>query len=150
MTHLSDTINKFNGNGYSTRQIAARAADMGHTINYSTVARYMGGKHPNPPKREALEAIAAALGTDVANLERAADLPVSRTPFELPSKAAILSDAERAAILGLIDVMVAQKSAATQDAEFHPERAGYDLAANHDDEARARIDWLDSLGEEPQ
>lgn len=109
MTHLSDRLNELNKNNFSTRHLAKLATDNGHPINHATVARYLNGKHPNPPRREALEALAMALGTDLANLERESGLPESRSPFELPAKAATLSDSERAAILHLIDVMVSSK-----------------------------------------
>lgn len=166
MTHLSDRLNELNKNNFSTRQLAKLATDRGYPINHATVARYLNGKHPNPPRREALESLAVALGTDLANLERESGLPESRSPFELPAKAATLTDSERAAILHLIDVMVANKQAPavslsdvpsfggpvdTADPDFHPERAGYDLAADHTgDEARARIDFLENLGEDSQ
>lgn len=111
MTHLSDRLNELNKNNFSTRQLAKLATDRGYPINHATVARYLNGKHPNPPRREALESLAVALGTDLANLERESGLPESRSPFELPAKAATLTDSERAAILHLIDVMVANKQA---------------------------------------
>lgn len=136
MSQLSKKLQELTTPGLSNRKIASRAASQGHPIHHATVARYFRGDHPNPPKHEALQAIAAGTGIPLSIIEKAAEAPFTSEPFLLPKKADALNDAERAAILGLIDVMVAQKSAATQDVEFHPERAGYDLAANHDDEAR--------------
>lgn len=165
MSQLSKKLQELNTNGLSNRKIADRATSQGHSIHHATVARYMRGEHPNPPKIEALEAIALGLGVPLSVLEQAAAAPFTQEPFKLPRKADTLDDAERAAILHLIDVMVANKQAPAStlsdvpsfggpvdaaDPDFHPERAGYDLAANRDDEARARMDWLDNLGEESQ
>lgn len=140
MTHLSDKLNELNKNNFSTRQIANLATERGHSINHATVARYLNGKHPNPPRREALEALAIALGTDIANLERAAGMTESRTPFEMPAKAATLNDAERAAILNLIDVMVASKTPSTLPGTVAGQMSA--IMQGHDREAQARAQGL--------
>lgn len=154
MTTLSDALKKANTNQYSARRISELATAQGYKVDNSTVAKYLRGEHPNPPKRKTLQALAAALGVDIAVFEKAAALAPSLTPFELPAEAAALDEDERRAVLNLVKVMVRNKQPQTPTpspaADFHPERAGYDLAAHHDDEARARLDWLDSLGEEPQ
>lgn len=154
MSQLSKKLQELNTNGLSNRKIADRATSQGHPIHHATVSRYMRGEHPNPPKIEALEAIALGMAVPLSVLEQAASTPFTQEPFKLPRKADTLDDSERAAILHLIDVMVANKQAQAPTpspaADFHPERAGYDLAAHHDDEARARMDWLDGLGEESQ
>lgn len=150
MTTLSDALKKANTKQYSARRISELATAQGHKVDNSTVAKYLRGEHPNPPKRKTLQALAVALGVDVAVFEKAAELAPSLTPFELPAEAAALDEDERRAVLNLVKVMVRNKQAPVPSPDFHPERAGYDLAANRDAEARARMDWLDSLGEEPQ
>ena len=165
MSQLSKKLQELNSNGLSNRKIADRATSQGHPIHHATVARYMRGEHPNPPKIEALEAIALGMAVPLSVLEQAASAPFTQEPFKLPRKADTLDDSERAAILHLIDVMVASKQAPdaspsdvpsfggptdTTDPDFHPEQSDVALAANHDPEARARMDWLDGLGEEPQ
>lgn len=165
MTQLSEFLKNSNTQGLSTRKISELAAKKGFEISNATVSRYLSGKHPEPPSLDVLKALGAVLGVPINKLEALSGMPASAAPFELPAKAATLTDSERAAILHLIDVMVASKQAPmptfsdvpsfggpvdTADPDFHPERAGYDLAAHHDDEARARMDWLDSLGEESQ
>lgn len=150
MTTLSEAIKKANRENFTARKISVLAEKKGHKVDNSTVAKYLRGEHPNPPKRKTLEAIAAALSVDIAVFEKAAALAESKRPFTLPAEAAALDESERRVITELVKVMVRNKKPASTPVEFHPERAGYDLAANHDGEARARIDWLDSLGEEPQ
>lgn len=165
MTQLSEFLKNSNTQGLSTRKISELAAKKGFEISNATVSRYLSGKHPEPPSLDVLKALGAVLGVPINKLEALSGMPASSAPFELPAKAATLTDSERAAILHLIDVMVANKQAPastlsdvpslggpvdTAAPDFHPERAGYDLAANRDDEARARMDWLDSLGEESQ
>lgn len=173
MTQLSEFLKNSNTQGLSTRKISELAAKKGFEISNATVSRYLSGKHPEPPSLDVLKALGAVLGVPVNKLEALSGMPASSAPFELPAKAATLNEAERAAILHLIDVMVASKlptslpgtlahqmeeirreqeleRLANKFGDFHPERAGYDLAANHDDEARARMDWLDGLGEESQ
>lgn len=166
MTTLSDALKKANTNQYSARRISELATAQGYKVDNSTVAKYLRGEHPNPPKRKTLQALAAALGADIAVFEKAADMAPSLTPFELPAEAAALDEDERRAVLNLVKVMVRNKQAPvttlsdvpsfggpvdTADPDFHPERAGYDLAADHTgDEARARIDFLENLGEDSQ
>lgn len=148
MTTLSDALKKANTHQYSARRISELATAQGYKVDNSTVAKYLRGEHPNPPKRKTLQALAVALDVDVAVFEKAAEMAPSLTPFELPAEAAVLDEDERRAVLNLIKIMVRNKqSPATV---FHPEQAGYDLAANRDTEARARMDYLDSLGEESQ
>lgn len=70
---------------------------------------------------------------DVAVFEKAAELAPTLTPFELPAEAAALDEDERRAVLNLVKVMVRNKQtpAPFPAADFHPEQAGYDLAAHH-------------------
>lgn len=174
MTQLSEFLKNSNTQGLSTRKISELAAKKGFEISNATVSRYLSGKHPEPPSLDVLKALGAVLGVPINKLEALSGMPASSAPFELPAKAATLTDSERAAILHLIDVMVASKLPTSLPGTIphqmeeirrvqeldrlskkfgdvaHPERAGYGLAANHDAEARARMDWLDSLGEEPQ
>lgn len=164
MSQLSKKLQELNANGLSNRKIADRATSQGHPIHHATVARYMRGEHPQPPKIEALEAIALGMGVPLSVLEQAASTPFTQEPFKLPRKADTLNDSERAVILSMIDALVDAKTPQnpvntpagldepvdTADPDFHPEQSDVALAANHDPEARARIDWLDSLGEEPQ
>ncbi|WP_237185530.1 hypothetical protein [Rothia nasimurium] len=173
MSKLSEHLNNLNRGELSTRQISNMAAKQGVSASHVTLSRYLRGDHPIPAKRAPLEAFAIAFGVSVEPLIELGNQSEEGYPFELPAKAATLNEAERAAILHLIDVMVASKlptslpgtvahqveeirreqeleRLANKFGDFHPERAGYDLAAHHDDEARARMDWLDNLGEEPQ
>lgn len=151
MSHLSKKLQELNTQQLSNRRIADRATQLGHAIHHATVARYMRGEHPNPPKIEALEAIAIGLGVPLSLLEEAAARPFTGEPFKLPRRADALTESERAVIISMIDALIDAKTPPPfPAADFHPERAGYGLAANHDAEARARMDWLDSLGEEPQ
>lgn len=152
MTHLSDTLNSYNRQNLSARQIADRAAQLGHEVHFTTVARYLKPDYtPKSVKQEVLEAFSAVLGVSLEILEQAAGVPATVGEFKLPKRADKLSRSERAVILSMIDALIDAKTPATDSVtDFHPERAGYNLAAHHDKEARARIDWLDSLGEEPQ
>ena len=46
MTTLSDLIRDANKEGWSSRQIAARAKSLGHAVGHATVANYIGGQVP--------------------------------------------------------------------------------------------------------
>lgn len=168
MTQLSEFLKNSNTQELSTRKISELAGKKGHFISNATVSRYLSGKHPHPPKREVLQAFSIVLNIPLNTLESLSGLPGSYAPFTLPQKADTLNEAERAAILQLIDVLVAkknpihgsmplrtktapgQKPIVTEEQNIHPEHRGYALAAHQDPEARARMDFLDSLGEDSQ
>lgn len=111
MTQLSEFLKNSNTQGLSTRKISELAAKKGFEISNATVSRYLSGKHPEPPSLDVLKALGAVLGVPINKLEALSGMPASSAPFELPAKAATLTDSERAAILHLIDVMVANKQA---------------------------------------
>lgn len=136
MSQLSKKLQELNTNGLSNRKIADRATSQGHPIHHATVARYMRGEHPNPPKIEALEAIALGLGVPLSILEQAAAKPFTQEPFKLPRKADTLNDAERAAILHLIDVMVANKTPPAPPGTVASQMSA--IMQAHDQEAQAR------------
>lgn len=142
MSQLSKKLQELNTNGLSNRKIADRATSQGHPIHHATVARYMRGEHPNPPKIEALEAIALGMAVPLSVLEQAASTPFTQEPFKLPRKADTLDDSERAAILHLIDVMVEAKKPAKswRDNLPAPEDMGYHIGAPTPDGGEFRPD----------
>lgn len=149
MTELSKILQKNNSQNLSTRQIAERATANGYPMSHATVSRYMSGKHPLPANRDVLRGLGVALGVGLGKLEDAANLPNSRSRFELPEKADTLSDPERQAILNLIDVMVQNKG--TSSESFHPERSDVALAADEKNVGHVRRrEYFDALGEESQ
>ncbi len=142
MTQLSEFLKNSNTQGLSTRKISELAAKKGFEISNATVSRYLSGKHPEPPSLDVLKALGAVLGVPVNKLEALSGMPASSAPFELPAKAATLTDSERAAILHLIDVMVEAKKPAKswRDNLPAPEDMGYHIGAPTPDGGEFRPD----------
>lgn len=166
MTHLSDVLNAANTRQLTTRRIAELAEREGHTVHYSTIARYLGGRHPIPPRYDVLEAFSAALRVPMSELEDAAEIPSRAERFELPAEADALNEQERQAVVQLVRVMaqskhpnkaagrvdlVTPKTTATIH-QLHPERDHLDVAAYEGaDEAWLRRREADAArGEESQ
>lgn len=142
MSKLSDHLNNLNRGELSTRQISNMAAKQGVSASHVTLSRYLRGDHPIPAKRAPLEAFAIAFGVSVEPLIELGNQPEEGYPFELPAKAATLNEAERAAILQLIDVMVEAKKPAKswRDNLPAPEDMGYHIGAPTPDGGEFRPD----------
>lgn len=140
MTQLSEFLKNSNTQGLSTRKISELAAKKGFEISNATVSRYLSGKHPEPPSLDVLKALGAVLGVPINKLEALSGMPASSAPFELPAKAATLNDAERAAILHLIDVMVANKTPPAPPGTVASQMSA--IMQAHDQEAQARAQGL--------
>lgn len=111
MSTLSDLLAEANrGLGLSVRKIAARAAEQGHRIDYSTVSLYLNGKHGEPDE-STLAALAAALPVELEDLRRAAGLSAERTdPYEPPDVAARMTTRQRRAVDEIIRLLVRAES----------------------------------------
>lgn len=110
MSGLSDYLNSLNKEGWSTRRISREAEKHGHTINYSTVSKYLRGSH-GEPQPEMLEALAAAFRVDVNALREAAGRPPVGEPFDLGPESARLTGPQREAIRTITRLFLEQNTA---------------------------------------
>jgi hypothetical protein len=106
MSALSDELVAANTSRLSARAISRAAQAMGYRLHHDTAARYLGGYHGRPDETT-LIALAAVLGTPLANLRRAADLPSDATePYVPPAEASRLTRRQRRAVDELIRAML--------------------------------------------
>lgn len=170
MSHLSDVLRDLNTREYSSRKIAELAEREGHDVHYTTISRYLGGKHPIPPRYEVLAAFASALRVPIEQLTTAGNVAPRTERFELPDEADALDEQERQAVVNLVKVMAARKrpqaevgtlARAYEDAtsnvtslpsRLHPETDSLDAAAyeNADTEWKRRREADRARGEESQ
>ncbi|MFI8595896.1 helix-turn-helix domain-containing protein [Rothia koreensis] len=163
MTHLSETLHSANRRDLSSRRISELAARKGHDVHYTTISRYLSGKHPVPPRYDVLEAFAVALSVPVSELAEAAQVAPRLSKFELPDEADALDEQERQAVVNLVRVMASKKRSTTSSKTHSPaiepvnlvesaegnraprlERGGIDLAAH--EEARPSSIRRDATG----
>lgn len=158
MTQLSDALTTANRENLSYREIWRRADSKGSRVSLSTIAAYMGGKHPDKPNLDVLRTLAEVFGTDLNVLLRAARESELNERFVLPGAADALDRRERQAVLDMVDVILRAKkrrgaAAKLTVEETHPERGDYDLAAYQDGgtwESKARAEADAARGEESQ
>ncbi len=110
MSGLSDYLNSLNREGWSLRRIAQEAERHGHTINHTTVRKYVNGTH-GTPSGEALAALAAAFQVDVNDLRRAARRPSVGEPLDLGPESGRLTGPQREAVRHVVRVMLEQNDA---------------------------------------
>lgn len=127
VSKLSELLNKANRQRWSTRTIEAEARKRGHTITYSTVAKYLSGKH-GEPTHQVLLALSDTLGIDINQLRGAAGMPAAGESFVLPAEAARLNPEQRNAILHVVRVMLNDDTGET-GTEMR-RQADHDLAAH--------------------
>lgn len=170
MSYLSDALQKANRNNWSYRRIEREAHDHDYTLSYTTIGRYMRGRHPEEPNLEVLQAFAAVFRVDLNDLLKVAGIAELKDPFVLPDEAAALDQRERELVLNLIDVVIRAKQShsepgtvarAYEDAttnvtqlprRLHPEIDGLDAAAYEgaDTEWKRRREAEQARGEESQ
>lgn len=116
VSKLSELLNEANRMGWSTRQIEHEAQRRGHSITFSTIARYLNGKH-GEPTHQVLHALADTLGVDVNTLRGAAGMPAAGESFILPAEASRLNAEQRNAILHVVRVMLNEPSTAAAQSD---------------------------------
>lgn len=128
MSKLSELLNQANRNKWSSRDIEREAQKRGHAITFSTISKYLSGKH-GEPTHKVLYALADTLGVDVNELRGAAGLPAAGDSFILPAEASRLNAEQRNAILHVVRVMLNDN----QQQSEQPTRNEFDLAARKED-----------------
>ncbi len=106
MTALSDLLRTAcDRNGWSGRELARQARELGYSLNHDTAARYLRGDHGQPDE-QTLQAFGAVLKLPMSRLRDAADLPSEVTePYRPPPEAARLNRRQRRAVDELIRAM---------------------------------------------
>lgn len=144
MSGLSDYINSLNTEDWSLRRIAKEAEKHGHSIDHTTVRKYVNGSH-GTPSPEALEALAAAFRVDVNALRAEANRPGVGEPFDLGAEASALTGAQREAIRHVVRVMLDGNTGPLADPAVTDgattSQDSYDLAAMA---GRSRLEALDA------
>ncbi len=106
MNGLSALIQGANKEKWSSRQIAARAAELGHPVGHATIANYIAGRVPKRPSEDVLKALAAVFKIRLSRVREAADLSSSVTDISLPPEAARLTPRQWSAVREIIMSMV--------------------------------------------
>lgn len=128
VSKLSELLNQANRNNWSSRDIEREAQKRGHAITFSTISKYLNGKH-GEPTHKVLHALSDTLGVDVNELRGAAGLPAAGESFVLPVEASRLTAEQRNAVLHVVRVMLNDN----QQHSASPARDEFDLAARKGD-----------------
>lgn len=105
MTELSELLTKANKEGWSTREIEAKARAAGHQLSHATAGNYLSGAHPRRPSDNVLRAFEAVFGTPLEKLRAASKLPTAVTQADLPDEVARLTPRQWEAVKQIIRAM---------------------------------------------
>lgn len=114
MTALSQLLHGANTEGWTVREIAAKAERAGHTVGAATVGNYMKGSHGRPTDK-VLRAFAVVFRLDLTELRTAANLSRHINEATLPEEARQLSPRQWEAVVAVIKSMADPDGRAVQD-----------------------------------
>lgn len=145
MSALSELLTQANKEGLSLQKITDRMRERGHDIGKDTVWKYMTGRHSTVTTAYLRAFVDVFPSLNLAQLQRAAEVPRDLGEWEPPDEAHALDQREREALEILIKSMARGKApgvqavptrrerlnAAIEELAGAPHQAEYDVEAAH-------------------